>query len=83
MKKSKAKLGAQPASFWVGVAFVAEFPVALAILFGPKLECTSLIEGFIACPLPLWTIVAMVVVSYVFVLFLALRLGLVFDDKSA
>lgn len=73
------KIWDQPADFWLGVGLIAEAPILLINWLVPDNTCNLYFSRFIECPLPIWIIFVVGLISYFLVAWithkLQLRLG--------
>jgi hypothetical protein len=65
----------EPASFWIGAGMVAEAPIMLISWIDPDGSC-AVLGRFIECPLSIWSICVLGLISYFFVAWTAHKLGL-------
>jgi hypothetical protein len=62
-------------SFWIGVGMVAEAPIMLIRWFVPDGACLGVFSRVLGCPLPIWAICAIGIVSFFVVAWTGHKLG--------
>ena len=73
MKKVRTSFWKQSASFYIGAGIVAEIPLTLFL----NLDITrQFLDRFVDWPPPVWLVMMLVLLAYVFTCWLGYKLGL-------
>lgn len=75
MSRLHGSIWERPASFWVGAGFVAEFPFWMVEALAPDGTCEAAFGRLTGCPVPIWLVVTLALLSYAATAYFAHRLA--------